>query len=154
MTTSTSPTADTSRSLERPRGLDARDAGLLLLSVLGALAAAMGLLLLIMVAFPKASSEERAVAAKAGAEGAALYKITCAACHGQEGRGVTGLGKDMTTSPFVKGLDDAGLAAFIKVGRASDDPANTTKVPMPPMGGNPKLTDDQLDAIIKHIRSL
>ncbi len=114
----------------------------------------MGLVLLIVVVFPKASPEEQAIAAESSAKGETLFKTTCGACHGQEGKGVPGLGKDMTTSAFVTGLDDAGLVDFIKVGRTADDPANTTKVPMPAMGGNPNLTDDELNAIVQHIRSL
>ncbi len=60
----------------------------------------------------------------------------------------------MTTSEFIESNSDAELVEFIKQGRALDDPLNTTGVPMPPMGANPALTDAELLAIVKFIRSL
>lgn len=79
---------------------------------------------------------------------------TCAGCHGPEGKGIEGLGKDMTSSEFIKGQTDEQLLAFIKVGRPASDPANTVGVDMPPKGGNPALTDEQLMDVIAFIRSL
>jgi caa(3)-type oxidase subunit IV len=92
-------------------------------------------------------------AAPVSEEGKQLFATVCAACHGPTGQGVVGLGKNMPQSEFIKGLDDAGLIAFIKKGRAGDDPANTTKVPMPPSGGRLDLTDAQLQTIVDVIRS-
>ncbi len=86
--------------------------------------------------------------------GKALFATTCQACHGPAGEGVPGLGKDMTTSEFIAGLSDAELLAFIKVGRAPTDPLNTTGVLMPPKGGNPAITDEQLMDIIAFIREI
>jgi disulfide bond formation protein DsbB len=88
------------------------------------------------------------------AHGRALYMQTCVACHGVDAKGLPGLGKDMTTSEFVRSKSDAELVAFIKQGRAPDDPLNTTGVPMPPNGANPALTDADLLAIVEFIRSL
>ena len=87
-------------------------------------------------------------------DGGALFKVTCPACHGQEGKGVPGLGKDMTRSEFIDGLSDMELAEFIKRGRKVDDPLNTTGVEMPPMGMNAALSEDDLMAIVQYIRSL
>ena len=78
----------------------------------------------------------------------------CFGCHGPDAKGLPGLGKDMTTSEFIASKNDAELAEFIKQGRAADDPLNTTGVPMPPMGANPALSDDDLLAIVGFIRSL
>ncbi|MCZ7668550.1 MAG: cytochrome c [Chloroflexi bacterium] len=83
-----------------------------------------------------------------------LFVGTCLACHGEGGKGIEGLGKDMTTSEFIKGLSDAELLEFIKVGRSSTDPANTTGVDMPLRGGNPALTDDDIADIIAYMRTL
>lgn len=80
--------------------------------------------------------------------------VTCAACHGPAGEGVPGLGKDMTASEFIAGKTDDELVEFIKVGRAPDDPLNTTGVAMLPKGGNPALTDDDLYDIVAYIRTL
>lgn len=87
-------------------------------------------------------------------KGAEKFAGTCAACHGPDATGITGLGKDLTTSEFVKGKSDADLLAFVKVGRPSSDPANTTGVDMPPKGGNAVLTDQDLADIIAYIRTL
>ena len=79
---------------------------------------------------------------------------TCAGCHGPEGKGLPNLGKDMTTSAFIKGLTDEQLMAFVKTGRPASDPANTTGVDMPPKGGNPAMTDAQIMDVIAYIRTL
>ncbi len=79
---------------------------------------------------------------------------TCAGCHGPEGKGIEGLGKDMTSSTFIAGQTDEQLIAFIKTGRPASDPANTVGVDMPPKGGNPALTDQQLLDIVAYIRSI
>ena len=82
------------------------------------------------------------------------YDATCIACHGPGGEGVQGLGKSFVTSDFVNNISDDDLLDFIKVGRPTGDPDNTTGVDMPPKGGNPALTDDQLVDIIAYIRTL
>ena len=79
---------------------------------------------------------------------------TCAGCHGPEGKGLPGLGKDMTTSAFIKGQTDEQLMAFVKTGRPASDPLNTTGVDMPPKGGNPAITDQQIMDVIAYIRTL
>ncbi len=101
----------------------------------------------------EAPAEAEAVAAGDPAKGRELF-VTCSACHGPEGQGVQGLGKDMTHSEFIAGLSDAELLAFIKQGRSVSDPLNTTGVDMPPKGGNPALTDEQLMDIIAFIREI
>ena len=86
--------------------------------------------------------------------GKALFATTCAACHGPEGKGVQGLGKDMTTSTFIAEKSDEEMLAFVKTGRPISDPLNTTKVDMPPKGGNPALTDEQIKDIVAFIRTI
>jgi disulfide bond formation protein DsbB len=95
-------------------------------------------------------------AAKAGdaTRGKQIFTQSCSACHGQDAKGMPGLGKDMTTSAFIKAQSDAQLLDFVKKGRPVSDPANTTKVDMPPKGGNPALTDAQLLDIIAFMRSV
>ncbi len=79
---------------------------------------------------------------------------TGVACHGPEAKGMPGLGKDMTTSEFIASRSDAEMVEFIKRGRAADDPLNTTGVPMPPKGANVALSDADILAVVKYIRSL
>jgi len=87
-------------------------------------------------------------------QGKASFVMTCAACHGPEGKGVKNLGKDMTVSTFIAGKSDDELLAFIKTGRPVDDPLNTTGVLMPPKGGNPAMKDEELLNIIAFIRTI
>ncbi len=93
-------------------------------------------------------------AAGDAARGTEIYNGTCIACHGAGGVGIPGLGKPLTTSDFAVGLTDAELLAFLKVGRPSDDPLNTTGILMPPRGGNPSLTDADLLDVIAYVRSI
>jgi len=86
--------------------------------------------------------------------GQELFTGTCSACHGPEGKGVVGLGKDMTTSEFIASKSDAELLEFIKKGRDPSDPLNTTGVAMPPKGGNPALGEEDLFDIIAYIRTI
>ena len=67
---------------------------------------------------------------------------------------MAGLGKDLTTSEFVQEQSDDELVTFIKTGRPSSDPLNTTGIDMPPKGGNPALTDDDIYNIVAYLRSI
>lgn len=86
--------------------------------------------------------------------GKKLFEGTCSACHGPEGEGVPGLGKDMTSSEFIAGKTDDELVAFIKVGRDPSDQLNTTGVAMPPKGGNPAFSDEDLYNVVAFIRTI
>jgi disulfide bond formation protein DsbB len=86
--------------------------------------------------------------------GEELYEGTCIACHGPGGSGVENLGKPFTTSDFIRGKTELNLLAFIKQGRPTGDPDNTTGVDMPPKGGNPALSDDDILDIIAYIRTI
>lgn len=88
------------------------------------------------------------------AKGKTKFDGTCVSCHGPDAKGLPGLGKDMTTSAFIKSQTDQQLVDFVKKGRPANDPANTTKVDMPPKGGNPALTDSDLFDVIAYIRTL
>jgi mono/diheme cytochrome c family protein len=87
-------------------------------------------------------------------KGKTLYQQSCASCHGQNGEGVPGLGKDMAHSDFINNLSDAELVEFIKQGRSASDPLNTTNIDMPPKGGNPALNDEGIYDIVAFIRSI
>ena len=87
-------------------------------------------------------------------KGRTAFIGTCAPCHGQDGKGMPGLGKDLTKSDFAKNLSDANFILFLTQGRPASDPANTTKVDMPPRGGNPSLKDQDLADIVAYVRTL
>lgn len=87
------------------------------------------------------------------AAGKIAYDKTCIACHGPELKGMPNLGKDLTTSEFVKGKTNAEMVEFLKVGRPASDPLNTQGVDMPPKGGNPALTEPDLLNIVVYVRT-
>jgi cytochrome c6 len=75
-----------------------------------------------------------------------LYKSKCATCHGAEGKGDTAMGKSMKVkdlaSDEVQKQSDSDVATIIEKG----------KKPMPGYEG--KLTKDQIDGLVKFVRSL
>jgi disulfide bond formation protein DsbB len=86
--------------------------------------------------------------------GKVSYDKTCIACHGVDLKGMPNLGKDLTTSEFVKGKSNPQMVDFLKVGRPASDPLNTQGVDMPPKGGNPALTDSDLLNIVAYVRTM
>jgi mono/diheme cytochrome c family protein len=82
------------------------------------------------------------------------YMTTCALCHGADGEGKARLGKALQANSFVDSLSDEELVVFLKEGRPSWDPANERGVDMPPKGGNPALTDENLMQIVTYLRTL
>jgi len=80
------------------------------------------------------------------ADAGADYKAKCASCHGPDGKGDTAVGKSMKVkdlgSEDVQKQSDADLAGIIEKG----------KKPMPGYEG--KLTKDQIDGLVKYLRSL
>ena len=103
-----------------------------------------------------ADAPAEAAAAPAGdaANGGKIYSTACVACHGPEAKGVTGLGKDLTTSTWVGEQSDVQLVEFIKRGRDVTDPLNTTGVAMPPKGGNPAMSEQEIADIVAFVRSI
>ena len=88
------------------------------------------------------------------AAGEKHFMSTCATCHGRDANGLPNLGKGLRGNAFVQESDDEELVAFLKTGRPSAHPLNTTGVDMPPRGGNPALSDEDLAAIVAYARTL
>ena len=86
--------------------------------------------------------------------GEPLFQSTCSACHGPDAKGLPALGKDLTTSEFTQNSSDQELLDFVKVGRPVGDPENTQGIDMPPKGGNPALSDEDILNIIAYVRTL
>ncbi len=105
---------------------------------------------------PVAAQQAAAPAAPVGdaANGGKIFATACVACHGPEGKGVTGLGKDLTTSEWVAQQSDEQLVEFIKRGRDAGDPLNTTGIAMPPKGGNPAMSEQEVADIVAFVRSI
>jgi disulfide bond formation protein DsbB len=94
-----------------------------------------------------------AVVAGDPVNGATVYSGTCAACHGPDLKGIDGLGKPLAPSAFVAANTEAELADFVAVGRPTSDPANTQGVDMPPRGGNPSLSDQDLMDVSAYLKA-
>jgi mono/diheme cytochrome c family protein len=82
-------------------------------------------------------------AADAGAD---VFKAKCGSCHGPDGKGDTAMGKNLKLkdlgSADVQKASDADLTNVIAKG----------KKPMPGYEG--KLTSDQIQDLVKYVRSL
>lgn len=80
------------------------------------------------------------------ADTAADFKAKCASCHGADGKGDTAIGKNMKvkdlSSDEVQKQSDADFTTVIEKG----------KKPMPGYEG--KLTKEQIDGLVKYVRSL
>lgn len=100
------------------------------------------------------TSQKPAAPAGDAVKGKVVFEGTCVSCHGPDAKGLPGLGKDLTTSEFVAEQTDKQLIDFIKKGRPASDPANTNKVDMPPKGGNPALTEADIENVIAYVRSI
>jgi cytochrome c6 len=100
----------------------------------------LGSLMLICLA---ASFGSTAVAQNVGAD---TFKAKCQMCHGADGIGATPAGKIAKIvsfkDPTIVNAPDADLIAVIKNGKNK----------MPPFAT--KLTDDQIAAVLAHIRTL
>ncbi|RMH14176.1 MAG: hypothetical protein D6695_01915 [Planctomycetota bacterium] len=83
-----------------------------------------------------------------------LFIASCSACHGAGAQGIEGQGLPLATSGFIRGKSDKELITFIKTGRPVWDPSNTIGVDMPPKGGNPAITDEQLQSIVDYLRAV
>jgi disulfide bond formation protein DsbB len=97
---------------------------------------------------------ETAAPAGDAALGQTVFTGTCATCHGPDAMGLPGLGKNLHANAFVAERTDEAMVEFLKVGRPAGDPLNTTGVDMPPKGGNPALTDEDLLNVVAYVRSL
>ncbi|HBS29548.1 MAG TPA: hypothetical protein DEB06_08890 [Phycisphaerales bacterium] len=117
---------------------------------------------LVLNTAPSESQKASALAAAGGdaelaqyiASGDTLFHSTCIACHGKGGVGIPGNGKALASNEFIRSLDDDALLEFITKGRGPSDPKNTTGIQMPPKGGNPALSEDDILDIISYLRTL
>jgi mono/diheme cytochrome c family protein len=84
--------------------------------------------------------------AQAQSDAADTFKAKCQMCHGADGAGATPAGKIAKVVSFkdssVVNASDADLIAVIKKGKNK----------MPAFEG--KLTDDQIESVVQHIRTL
>ena len=99
--------------------------------------------------------EDAAPPGPESSDGRSLYEAHCATCHGMAGKG-DGLGagivhqpiKDFSDPRAMRAVDDRFLFEIVKKGGSQFGRSNA----MPSWGM--KLSDDQIRAIVAHIRSL
>lgn len=80
--------------------------------------------------------------------GAQVYKQTCVVCHGANGKGAVPGASNFTDPKGVLTKPDSVLLAHIINGYQSPG----SPMAMPPRGGNPKLTDQDLKNALNYIR--
>ena len=112
------------------------------------------LLALVLVTSTACGEGEPAASPETIAAGGKHFLSTCATCHGADANGLPKLGKGLRMNEFVKTNSDEEMVAFLKTGRQASHPLNTTGIDMPPKGGNPALTDQDLEAIVAYLRTL
>lgn len=95
----------------------------------------------------KKAREEAEKSGSGGLDGAALYKQTCAACHQDNGKGITGAFPPLAGSSLVTDDDPEMLIRVIIQGYNS----RPDYAVMPPFGD--MLTDAEIAAIATHERS-
>lgn len=83
------------------------------------------------------------------AAGKAVYSQTCIACHGANGKGAIPGVQDLTAANGPLSKSDEELLVSIAEGFQSSG----SPMAMPPKGGNPSLTLDDIRAVINYLRS-
>ena len=79
------------------------------------------------------------------AEGDAVFKARCTACHGSDGKGKTAIGTpDFTSAKTLSGMSDGDVIDTITNGRKGTI--------MPAWKG--KLSDEEITAVAAYLRSL
>ena len=82
------------------------------------------------------------LAALAAEDGEKIYKQNCGMCHNAGLANSPKFGdKDAWSTRLANAKDKAGLLQSVLNGKGA----------MPPKGGNPKLTDEQVSAALDHI---
>ena len=112
-----------------------------------AIAVSLRLLILMVVAWPASAADEGATRPSVACaprldpigEGAALYRLHCAACHGNNGLG--GVGMPLALPDFLAVADDRYLRTTIRRGR-----------PGRVMPAFTQLRDEEVNALVRHIR--
>jgi len=86
--------------------------------------------------------------------GKAIFDRICATCHGKDANGLPKLGKGLRSNEFTQSQSDGELVEFMKKGRPATHPLNTTGVDMPPKGGDPTISDEDLQNVVAFLRTL
>lgn len=81
--------------------------------------------------------------------GKEIYEETCEVCHGEDGTGeLPGMPNFKEKDGALSKSDDVLLMHIIKGYRSS----SSSPMPMPPRGGNPALSDDDIKECLAFVR--
>ena len=84
--------------------------------------------------------------------GQAIYAAHCAACHGQDARGLPGMISAFAGSPSVQAPNAGNLIrTVLSGGQAASTAANPAGIAMPAFGGT--LSDAQVAAVLTYLRN-
>ena len=83
-------------------------------------------------------------------QAAELYSRACAGCHGQANTG----GLQLIRAEYLDSHSDLEVMALIRTGRSANDPQNFSGSAMPANGGQINLSDEQLLALVRYLRSV
>src|SRR3990172_12432056 len=89
-----------------------------------------------------------AAASLAAPSGKDIYQGTCVACHGADGKGTLPGVPDLTSASGPMKAGDELILKRMREGYQSPG----APMAMPPKGGNPSLTDENLKAVIIYMR--
>src|SRR5688572_30210085 len=119
--------------------------------------AVVGTIALMLVAVTKGTAQAvDSSSAAIAAHGKAIYEgktggALCFTCHGPQGKGIPGLGPDLTDGQWLHG--DGGFGFLQKIIQTGVSKPKQSMAVMPPMGGG-KLTETQLQAIAAYVKAL
>jgi mono/diheme cytochrome c family protein len=82
-------------------------------------------------------------------KGEAIFNGTCIACHGADGKGAIPGTPDFTKKDGVLSQSEKELESRIRNGYQSSG----SPMAMPPRGGNPSLTDEQIRDVAAYLHS-
>lgn len=86
------------------------------------------------------------------ADGAAIFKTKCAACHGTEGQGTPGMAPAFQGNEFIKKSTVAEISLVVKNGRAGDQKKyKQFAIAMP---AQKTMTDDDIKAVVEFEKTL
>ncbi len=105
---------------------------------------------------PRQEKQGEEVTAQAGdpTKGEQLFKQYCSACHGQDAKGIEGVGTSLVNNEFIRNRNIPELVQFVIEGRPANHPDNKTGIPMPPKGGFDFLTDEEITDIVAYLKTL
>ncbi len=84
--------------------------------------------------------------------GEKIFEQSCAACHGSDGTGAIAGVPDLTQFKGFKSGENSDAALFEHFSHVKQGIKSSGPISMPPKGGNPNLTDQDIRDVLKYMR--